>query len=466
MKKFMDKDFLLQGKTAQKLYHGYAKDLPIIDYHCHISPEDIARDRVFDNITRIWLEGDHYKWRAMRINGIDEKYITGEAGDREKFSKWSETVPYCIGNPLFHWTHLELKRYFNIDCILSQDTADSVWEIANDKIAREDFSTKNLIKNSNVEIICTTDNPTDSLEYHSEINADKSFGVKVIPTMRNDMCINIGNPAYAQWVKELEKVSGTTITDLDSLKEAIIGRIDHFDNIGCRISDHALESVDFYSADEKDINRIYKKVREGGSPDCGEKGKYMSHMMVFLGREYAKRGWAMQLHIGALRNNNSRMAAFLGPDTGFDSIGDSLFASGLASLLDALDSTDELPRTVLFCLNPRDNEVLGTLIGCFTQKGIKSKVQFGPGWWFNDQKDGMERHMTALANLSLLSSFIGMTTDSRSFLSYPRHEYFRRILCNILGIWVHNGEVPDDMDMLGEMVKNICYSNAREFFDL
>lgn len=466
MKTFMDENFLLNNKTAEALYHDYAKDMPIIDYHCHLNPREIAEDKKYRNITELWLGGDHYKWRAMRSNGIEEKYITGDASDKEKFLKWAETISRCIGNPLYHWTHLELKRYFGIDKLLSADTAEEIWQRCNEILASGQLSAKGLIRCSNVKVICTTDDPTDTLEYHKAIAADQSFEVKVFPAFRPDKAINIEKEGFAEYLVKLGKASGITIKNFEDLKRSLAARIQYFHDTGCRVSDHALDPVVYSESSGEEAAGILEKALKGQILTEIEIKKYKTQVLLFVGREYAKRNWVMQLHIGTVRNINSRMMKLLGPDTGFDTIGDRTFAEDLAKVLNALDETGELPKTILYGINPRDNEVLGTVIGCFQGGGIPGKLQFGSGWWFNDQKDGMIRQMTALANLGLLSRFVGMLTDSRSFSSYTRHEYFRRILCNIIGEWVENGEVPNDMMLLGNMVKDISYNNAVEYFQL
>ena len=402
---FINDDFMLKNETAKVLYEK-VKDLPIIDYHCHISPKMIAENYKFKNAFELFLGGDHYKWRQMRTNGIDEKYITGDADDYEKWEKFAETMPYLIGNPLYHWTHLELKRYFDIDETLSKDTAKQIWDKVNDCLAKDSFSVQGLIKKSNVETICTTDAPYDSLEYHKQL---KGFDTKVVPAFR---------------------------PDLDDIRDDIGERMDFFHENGCRLSDHAVDKMD---------------------DDIIEK-------LVFLGEEYAKRGWVWQLHIGALRNNNTKMFEKLGPDTGFDSVNDFQIAEGLSKILDSLEKKDALPKTILYTLNPKDNYVLGTMLGNFQGGGVPGKIQFGSGWWFNDQRDGMESQMRALSNLGMLSRFVGMLTDSRSFVSYTRHEYFRRILCNLIGKWVEDGEYPADIDMLTKIAEGICYNNAKEYF--
>lgn len=464
VKKFMDENFLLRNETAIKLYHDYAKEMPIIDYHCHLSPKEIAENKRYRNITEIWLGGDHYKWKAMRSNGIDEKYITGDAEDKDKFLKWAETVPFTIGNPLYHWTHLELQRYFGIDTLLNPESAEAIWEKCNELLQKEEFTARELIKRSNVKVLCTTDDPIDSLEYHKEIANDSTMDVKVFPAFRPDKAINLNKEGFTDWIKNLGKVVGRDIKNLESLEEALKERILYFDSLGCKASDHAMDPIVFEDGTYEEINIIFTKALNNKELTESDIRKYKTHVMIFLGREYAKLGWVMQLHIGTIRNVNSRMMRSLGPDTGFDTIGDYNFADALAKFLDALDTTGQLPKTILYCLNPRDNEVLATMIGSF-QGGVPGKIQFGSGWWFNDQKDGMIRQMMALSNMGLLSRFVGMVTDSRSFISYTRHEYFRRILCNLLGEWVENGEAPNDMDLLKNMVQNICYNNANSYFD-
>ena len=466
MKEFMNEDFLLDNETAVRLYHDYSHQMPIFDYHCHLNPKEIAEDKKYRNITELWLGGDHYKWRALRSNGIDEKYITGDAEDKEKFLKWAETMPNCIGNPLYHWTHLELRRYFGINELLSPSTSESIWKHCNLMLQQEDFTAKNLIKRSNVRVVCTTDDPVDSLEYHEAIAADKAFNVKVLPAFRPDKAINIEKESFKPWLLKLEKVTGSKIATIQDLKNALASRLDFFHQAGCRLSDHALDPVVFHDGTEEEASSILQKAQGGKPLTQAETAIYKTHVLIFLGRQYARLGWVMQLHLGTMRNNNSRMMQQLGPDTGFDSIGDWTFASALSALLNKLDSTDELPKTILYALNPRDNEVLATLTGCFQGSNIPGKLQFGSAWWFNDQKDGMEKQLLSLANMGLLSRFTGMLTDSRSFLSYIRHEYFRRILCNILGTWVEKGEIPNDMTLLGKMVQDICYNNAVKYFGI
>ena len=463
MKEFMCDDFLLDTKTAKILYHEHAEKMPIYDFHCHLSPKEIYENKKYNSITEVWLGGDHYKWRAMRSNGVDEEYITGFKSDKEKFIKWAETMDECYGNPLFHWTHLELRRFFGIDTILSKETAEEIWEKTNEKLATDEFTPRELIRRSNVKTLCTTDDPIDSLEYHIALKKDKSFDVNVNPAFRPDKGIRIDKDEFLPWMEKLEELHGKKIDSLVEFKKALAERIDFFHEVGCRISDHALDPVVFQLATDAEVDAILKKRVNKESLTEEEVKKYKTNILLFLGREYNKRGWVMQYHIGCIRNNSTRMFKKLGPDTGFDSIADETFVYSLSRILDTLDDTDELPKTILYNLNPRENETLGTLIGCFQGGGIPGKIQLGSGWWFLDQKDGMTKQMTALANLGLLSRFVGMLTDSRSFLSYTRHEYFRRILCNLLGNWVENGELPNDLNKLGKMVENICYNNVNNY---
>jgi glucuronate isomerase len=466
MKSFMDENFLLTNKTAEKLYHDYAKDMPIFDYHCHLNPKEIKDNKRYRNITEIWLGGDHYKWRAMRSNGIDEKYITGDAPDKDKFMKWAETMPNCIGNPLYHWTHLELKRFFGINELLSPQTAEVIWNKCNEMLAKDEFTARGLIKRSNVKVICTTDDPADSLEDHIALAADESFDVKVLPAFRPDKSFNIEKAGFVEWIEKLGKVVDQEIRTFSNLKDALKQRLDFFHKVGCRVSDHALDPIVFEESSEEETTAILQKALNGEPLTEFEIKKYKTQVMVFLGKQYARLNWTMQIHIGTIRNNSKRMMRLLGPDTGFDATADYTFAEALSKFLDKLDDTDELPKTILYCLNPRDNDVLGTIIGCFQGGGIPGKIQVGSGWWFNDQKDGMTKQIVSLSNLGLLSRFVGMLTDSRSFLSYTRHEYFRRILCNIIGEWVESGEAPNDFELLGSMVKNICFTNAKEYFGI
>ena len=463
---FMDEDFLLQNETARKLYHEHAKAMPIFDYHCHLSPKEIAANKRYRNITEIWLGGDHYKWRAMRSNGVPERYITGDAPDKEKFLKWAETMPQCIGNPLYHWTHLELRRYFGIEKLLGPETAEEIWAQCNRLLQEEEFTARGLIARSNVKVICTTDDPADSLEYHRALAGEPGFPVKVLPAFRPDKSFNIDKEGFAEWLVRLGGAAGREIRGFADLQEALLQRLEYFHEVGCRVSDHALDPPAYREGGDAEADFILRKAL-GGEPLSGaEIEKYKGRVLLFLGRQYARLGWVMQLHIGTIRNNNRRMMGQIGPDTGFDAIADYTYAETLARYLNALEETDQLPKTILYCLNPRDNELLSTLIGCFQGGGIPGKMQFGSGWWFNDQKDGMIRQMTALANLGLLSRFVGMLTDSRSFLSYTRHEYFRRILCNLLGEWAENGEAPNDLKLLGGMARDICFNNAKNYFGI
>ncbi|NLN15596.1 MAG: glucuronate isomerase [Tissierellia bacterium] len=466
MRKFMDDNFLLKNDAAVKLYHDYAKHMPIYDYHCHLSPKEIAENKSFKNITEIWLAGDHYKWRALRSNGIDEEYITGGASDYEKFKAWARTLPYCLGNPLYHWSHLELKRYFNIDSLINEDTADEIWEKANELLGTEDFTVRSLIKRSNVKVICTTDDAIDSLEYHRQIKEDKDFGVKVLPTFRPDKGLNIENEGFIQWVEKLSEVSGIKIKSYDDFIDALYNRVEFFHKEGCRISDHAIDDMFFEEAREEEVDTIFKKALKGEKLSQVELAQYKTMTLVKLAKKFSELNWAMQLHIGAMRNNNSKMFKQLGPDTGFDSINDGNIARSLSRLLDKMNSQEGLPKTILYTLNAKDNDVLGTMIGNFQDGSIPGKLQFGTAWWFNDQKDGMEKQMISLANLGLLSRFVGMVTDSRSFLSFTRHEYFRRVLCNLIGTWAEEGEVPYDFDLLGRMVQDICFNNAVNYFGI
>lgn len=466
MRKFMDENFLLMNDAAVKLYHDYAKKMPIYDYHCHLSPKEIAEDKRFKNITEIWLGGDHYKWRALRSNGISEELITGKASDYDKFMAWAKTVPHLLGNPLHHWSHLELKRYFDMDIIINEDTADEIWEKANEIINQEGFSARELIKKFNVKVICTTDDPIDSLEYHKTIQEDDSFDTKVLPTLRPDKGINIEREGFVEWVNQLSQVSGVDIETYDDFIKAMYKRIDFFHEVGCRLSDHGLDNMFFSLGSDEEISEIFKKAMNRQKLTDLEVDKYKTMTMVKLAKRFKELDWTMQLHMGALRNNNTRMFEKLGPDAGFDSIGDENIARPLSRLLDTISIQSGLPRTILYNLNAKDNDVLGTMIGNFQDGEIPGKIQFGTAWWFHDQKDGMEKQMISLANLGLFSRFVGMVTDSRSFLSFTRHEYFRRVLCNLVGTWAENGEVPYDIDLLGNMVENICYNNAFNYFGI
>ena len=466
MKKFMDKDFLLQTETAKYLYHNHASKMPICDYHCHLNPQEIAEDKRYKNITEIWLGGDHYKWRAMRSFGIDEEYITGNASDFEKFKAFAKAMPYLIGNPIYHWSHLELKEYFGIEETLSEKNAEEIWNRCNEIIQSEDFSARTIIEKSNVKYIGTTDDPADDLKWHIEISKDDSFDCEVGPSFRPDKAVKIGNEGFSNYIKILGETENIEITNYKDLIDVLEKRVTFFVENGCKITDHGLDRIYFRSATEEEVDVILKKALNGEVLTQEEIEKYSTLTMINLGKMYHKHNIVMQLHIGALRNNNTRMFKKLGADVGFDSIDDAEVAMPLSRFLDSLATEDMLPKTILYCLNPKDNEVLGTMIGNFQGGGIAGKIQFGSGWWFNDQKDGMERQMMALSQLGLISQFVGMLTDSRSFLSYTRHEYFRRILCNYIGGLVENGEYPSDMEFLGEIIENICYNNAVKYFNI
>ncbi len=462
MKNFMDKDFVLKNQTAVTLYENYAKDMPIFDFHCHLPVEEIYNDRKFGSITECWLGGDHYKWRLMREMGIDESYMTGDKDDYEKFLKYAEVIPYAIGNPILHWTHMELKRYFGIDEVLSPKTAKEIFDKCNEKL--QTLTARKMITMSGVKKLFTTDDPIDDLHYHKLLKDDKTFDVEVYPAFRPDKAINIELPTYVPYIGKLAEAAGTEINGIDSLCDALTARIEYFDSVGCVCSDHALDVVMFMPADRDTVDGIVKKALAGENLTREEIEQYKGYILVHLGKQYARLHWVQQYHIGALRNNSRRYMSMLGPDTGFDAIEDQTFAKKLALLLDTLDSTDELPKTILYCLNPRDNEVLAAMINCFQHAGVVGKMQFGSAWWFNDQKDGMERQLMALSQLGLVSKFVGMLTDSRSFLSYTRHDYFRRILCNMFGTLIEEGEYPDDVEFAGQIVKDICYNNAVNYF--
>lgn len=464
MKAFMDQDFLLSTDTAKRLYHDYAEKMPIIDYHCHINPQEIAQDRSFDNITQVWLGGDHYKWRQMRSNGVEEAYITGDAPDREKFQKWAETLEKAIGNPLYHWSHLELQRYFDCNTPLTGRTAEEIWNLCNEKLHDPALSVRGIIRQSNVRLICTTDDPIDSLEWHKKIAEDKNFDVKVLPAWRPDKAMNLEKPDYPDYISKLEAASGISIHSFADLKVALRSRLAFFDSMGCKVSDHGLNYVMYQPAPEEEIEAIFTKRLSGIMPSPDEELKFKTAFMIFAGREYHRLGWVMQLHYGAKRDNNRKMYQKLGPDTGYDCINTYGPSAQLADFLNALSETDELPKTILYSLNPGDNAAIGTIIGCFQDSGAVGKIQHGSAWWFADNKTGMIEQMTSLANLGLLSNFVGMLTDSRSFLSYTRHEYFRRILCDLIGSWVENGEYPCDFEVLGRIVQDISYNNAARYF--
>ena len=464
MKQFMDDNFLLQTEAAQQLYHNYAENMPILDYHCHINPQEIYEDRQFENITQVWLGGDHYKWRFMRSCGVDEKYITGDASDKEKFLKWAEVLGKAIGNPLFHWSHLELKKYFGYNGVLNKKTAEEVWELCNKKLAEPSMTVRNIIKQSNVTLICTTDDPVDSLEWHKKLAEDKSFDVQVLPAWRPDKAMNIEKVTYLDYMAQLEAASGMRIATFADLKKALCNRMDFFASMGCNVSDHALEYVMYAPATDDEIEAIFAKRLAGNGVSREEELKFKTAFMIFVGNEYARRNWVMQLHYGCKRDNNTPMFDRLGPDTGYDCINNYAPSSEMADYLNALNQKGNLPKTIIYSLNPNDNQAIGTILGCFQDSTAVAKIQQGSAWWFNDHKVGMQDQMTSLANLGNLSGFVGMLTDSRSFLSYTRHDYFRRILCNLIGGWVDNGEFPADYDTLEEIVKGICYNNAVAYF--
>ncbi len=464
MKTFMDKDFLLQTQTACDLYHNFAEIAPVLDYHCHINPAEIANNRKFDTITQVWLGGDHYKWRFMRSCGVEEKYITGDATDKEKFFKWAECVGKAIGNPLYHWTHLELQRYFGYNGVLNKNTAEEVWNLCNARLKEDNMSVRGLIKQSHVTLICTTDDPIDSLEYHKQIAEDDSFDVQVLPAWRPDKAMNIEKPDYFDYLAKLSQVSGITINTFDDLKAALVNRLDFFASMGCSVSDHGLEYVMYQPATEEEIEAIFTKRKSGEAISKKEELQFKTAFMIFVGKQYNRLNWVMQLHYGVKRDNNTLRYNQLGPDTGFDCINNYAPSAQLADFLNTLTTTDELPRTIIYSLNPNDNQAIGTILGCFQDSTACAKIQQGSAWWFNDHKIGMQDQMISLANLGNLSGFIGMLTDSRSFLSYTRHEYFRRIMCNLIGNWVENGEFPADMEILEEIVKGISYNNAISYF--
>mgnify|MGYP000955463035 CR=1 FL=1 len=461
MKEFLNDNYLLKNPTAVELYNVFGKQMPIFDFHCHLSPKEIYEDKKFLDLADVWLSGDHYKWRIMRELGIDEDYISGSKSGYDKFLKYAEALPYAIGNPLYHWSHLELKRFFDIDLILNPHTASIIWEKANKKL--EKLTARAMIKKSNVKALFTTDDPTDDLIYHKKLQEDE-FDVSVKPAFRPDKAINIELNMFFDWLPKLEKAAGYKIAALDDLLKALKDRIEYFDSLGCVCSDHALDVVMYEQATKQEVEMIFSKALRHEKLTAIELSKYKGYILVFLGREYRRHGWVQQYHIGALRNVSSRYMAKLGADTGFDAIEDQSFASSLAALLNELDKTDELPKTILYCLNPRDNEVLAAIKNCFQSPNYVSKIQFGSAWWFNDQKDGINRQLEATAQFGLLSKFVGMLTDSRSFLSYPRHEYFRRILCNKLGQLIEDGEYPNDLEFVGRIVEDICYNNAERFF--
>ncbi len=464
MKPFMNDDFLLGTETARQLYHGTAAIQPIIDYHCHVSPQEIYEDKHFEDLFDIWLSGDHYKWRLMRSNGVEERYITGDAPRRDKFQKFAEALPRAIGNPMYHWCHLELKRYFGYEGILNGDTAEEVWQLANAVLARPDMGARGIIKKSNVAFVGTTDDPLDTLEWHQKIAADPTMDTVVAPTFRPDKALNVDKPGWVEYIAALSDLTGGAITTVAALKEALSARMDHFAACGCKASDHGLDYMVYNPAPIAD--QVMAKALAGEAVSTAEAEAFKTELLLFCGGEYARRGWVMQLHYNCLRNPNSRMLAALGPDSGFDCIGPAPSCRQLAGLLDDWYRSDSLPRTIIYSLDPADNAFIDTLIGAFQGTEVAGKIQHGSAWWFNDNKVGMQEQLTSLANLSILGNFVGMLTDSRSFLSYTRHEYFRRILCDLIGGWVENGEYPADMDTLAALVGDICHDNAVRYFGL
>ena len=461
----MSEDFLLTNDTARRLYHDAAKDLPIVDYHCHLSPQEIYEDVRFENITRLWLGGDHYKWRILRSNGVDERYITGDAPDREKFQKFAETLPRCIGNPMYHWCHLELKNYFGYDGVLSGSTAEDVWQLCNEKLQQRDFSARSLIRRSNVAMIGTTDDPCSDLKWH-KLLAQSDFETKVCPSFRPDPALNCHKAGFADYVRKLGEVAGIAISSAADVAKALTQRIDYFAACGCRAADHGLDYVMHRIGSTDEIEAVFSKAMAGEVPTVEETEMYQTYLLLHCGREYARLGWAMQLHFSCFRNPNTRMFRKLGADTGFDCIAVTDSSAALHRLMDALDCTNQLPKTIVYSLNPADDQWLDSLLGAYQSTEVPGKIQHGSAWWFNDHRTGMVNQMTSLANMGILGNFIGMLTDSRSFLSYARHEYFRRILCNLLGTWVEAGEYPADMDTLGELIKDVCCRNAMRYFNL
>ncbi|WP_022763287.1 glucuronate isomerase [Butyrivibrio sp. AD3002] len=467
MKKFMDENFLLGNETAITLFHEAAKDEPIIDYHNHLSPKEIYEDKCFDNIGQAWLAGDHYKWRAMRANGVPEKLITGNGDYYEKFVAWADTVQRLIGNPLYQWTHMELQRYFGITKTLSADTAKEIWDACNEKLHTKEYSVRNLLRMQKVSVLCTTDDPADTLEWHTKLRED-NFEIQVLPSFRPDKALGIEKADFQEYLGRLCKSAGVILRDVDSVLEALEKRLDFFLENGCRVSDHSLESTFFVDTTKEEVEWIFDKKLAGSELTEEECGKYKGYMLTKLGKMYARKDVVMQLHIGAFRSNSKRCLKLIGADTGFDSLNDFNYAPQLSALFNAMDLTEELPKAVVYCLNPKDTEMLASMAGnfCGNESGIKGKVQLGAAWWFCDHKNGMERQIDAMADVSLISTSIGMLTDSRSFLSFPRHELYRRILCNKIGTWVENGEYPWDKEYLCEMVKDICGRNAKKYLNL
>jgi len=465
MKQFLDENFLLKTKTAQRLYHEFAKDMPIIDYHCHLSPQEIVEDKQFENLTQAWLHGDHYKWRAMRTNGIDESYCTGNKSDWEKFKKWAETIPYTLRNPLYHWSHLELQRYFGVKDVLNPDTAKKIYDTCTAKLNTSQYSVRNLLRSMNVKLVCTTDDPVDSLEYHLKIKQD-NFEIPILPAFRPDNAMNVScAEKFYAYVKKLESVTNIAISSFDDFLSALQNRHDFFASLGCSVSDHGLENICSEDFTSSEVNSIFNKIYGGKELNETEQLKFRSAMLIQFAEWDWEKGWVQQFHLGSLRNNNSRMRQTLGADTGWDSIGDFQQGAALAKFLDKLDSNNKLAKTILYNVNPADNELMATMTGNFNDGSVAGKIQWGSAWWFLDQKDGMIHHLNTLSNMSLLSRFIGMLTDSRSFLSFPRHEYFRRILCDLFGDEIENGELPNDVNWVGKIIQDICFYNSKNYFN-
>ena len=464
MKKFLGENFLLQSDTAKELFHDYAKDMPVIDYHCHLPPDQIADDKQFENLTQAWLYGDHYKWRAMRTAGVPESYCTGDKPDFDKFKKWAETVPYTLRNPLYHWTHLELQRYFAVDEILNGDSAKDIYKECSDKLQTKEYSVRNLLRKMNVKVVCTTDDPTDTLEHHKKIKED-GFEIKVLPAFRPDKAMNVDDAAgFNAYLSKLEVATSSHIGTFQNYLDALKGRHDFFATMGCGVSDHGLEQLYAEDYTDAEIVAAFNKIRSGAKLSREENLKFKSAMLHIFALWDAEKGWVQQYHLGALRNNNSRAMKQLGADTGWDSIGDFSQGRALAKFLNKLDASNQLAKTILYNLNPADNELMATMIGNFNDGSSAGKIQWGSGWWFLDQKDGMTKQINALSNMGLLSKFVGMLTDSRSFLSFPRHEYFRRLLCNLFGEEIENGELPADIKWTGKIIQDICYNNAATYF--
>lgn len=471
MKQFMDRDFILSSETAKILFHNYADKMPIMDYHCHLSPKEIWEDKRFADITEIWLGGDHYKWRLLRANGVEEKYITGDAPSKEKFFKFAETLEKCIGNPVYQWSHLELRRYFGYEGVLSRKTAEEVWNLCNEKLAQPEFSARGIMKMSNVRLVCTTDDPIDSLEYHEKLALDSSFDISVLPAWRPDKAVNIDKPGFKEYIDRLGQAAEQNIMCINCVKKAITKRMEFFAAHGCKLADHGLETVPYIATSLEEANAAFKKAYASEAVTAEEALKYKTYILGYMAAEYVRLGWTMQLHYGCKRNNSGRMFEMIGPDTGFDCILPGATGPELADFLDMLDRQGNLPKTIIYSLDPNDNAAIETIMGCFQDstdrdgKTVTGKLQHGSAWWFNDNRDGMEAQMRSLANEGILGNFIGMLTDSRSFLSYTRHEYFRRIMCNLIAGYVENGEYPWDEEVLGAMVQDISYNNASKYFD-